>query len=80
MPSRESLLRTLGGDGMHKKIKTKKEVKDLYRKSAFNYHPDRNPGQSGEKMKDINVAWAHAQKSDWFTKLSKYTVSWFKNS
>jgi DnaJ-class molecular chaperone len=33
------------------------EIKKTYRKLAFQYHPDRNPG-SEEKMKEINEAYA----------------------
>ena len=36
---------------------TAEEIKKTYRKLAFQYHPDRNPG-SEEKMKDINEAYA----------------------
>jgi DnaJ-class molecular chaperone len=37
-----------------------KEIKDAYRKLAFEYHPDRNKEtpESAEKMKSINVAYA----------------------
>jgi DnaJ-class molecular chaperone len=35
------------------------EVKEAYRKLAFQYHPDRNPGAASlEKMKEINEAYA----------------------
>jgi curved DNA-binding protein CbpA len=39
---------------------TAKEIKDAYRKLAFEYHPDRNKEnpQSAEKMKSINEAYA----------------------
>lgn len=33
------------------------ELKRTYRKLAFQYHPDRNPG-SEEMMKEINEAYA----------------------
>jgi len=36
---------------------TAEEIKKTYRKLAFQYHPDRNPG-SEEKMKEINEAYA----------------------
>ncbi len=36
---------------------TAEEIKKTYRKLAFKYHPDRNPG-SEERMKDINEAYA----------------------
>ncbi len=36
---------------------TAEEIKKTYRKLAFQYHPDRNPG-SEERMKDINEAYA----------------------
>jgi DnaJ-class molecular chaperone len=36
---------------------TSDEIKKTYRKLAFQYHPDRNPG-SEEMMKDINEAYA----------------------
>ena len=37
-----------------------KEIKDAYRKLAFEYHPDRNKGnpESAERMKSINEAYA----------------------
>ncbi len=35
------------------------EIKEAYRKLAFQYHPDRNPGAASlEKMKEINEAYA----------------------
>ncbi len=35
------------------------EIKEAYRKLAFQYHPDRNPGEASlEKMKEINEAYA----------------------
>jgi DnaJ-class molecular chaperone len=36
------------------------KIKESYRKLAFQYHPDRNPGDTGahEKMKEINEAYA----------------------
>ncbi|MDY6990682.1 MAG: DnaJ domain-containing protein [Thermodesulfobacteriota bacterium] len=39
---------------------TAKEVKEAYRKLAFEYHPDRNGGnpQAAEKMKALNEAYA----------------------
>lgn len=36
---------------------TAEEIKKTYRKLAFQYHPDRNPG-SEEKMKEVNEAYA----------------------
>jgi curved DNA-binding protein len=36
---------------------TAEEIKRIYRKLAFQYHPDRNPGNE-EMMKDINEAYA----------------------
>ena len=38
----------------------KAEIKEAYRKLAFQYHPDRNAGEAAavEKMKDINEAYA----------------------
>jgi DnaJ-class molecular chaperone len=36
---------------------TAEEIKKTYRKLAFQYHPDRNPGNE-EMMKDINEAYA----------------------
>jgi curved DNA-binding protein len=36
---------------------TAEEIKKTYRKLAFQYHPDKNPG-SEERMKDINEAYA----------------------
>src|SRR4030067_2950906 len=36
---------------------TSEEIKKTYRKLAFQYHPDRNPG-SDEMMKEINEAYA----------------------
>ena len=37
-----------------------KEIKDAYRRLAFQYHPDKNPGDAGavERMKGINEAYA----------------------
>ena len=37
-----------------------KEIKDAYRRLAFQYHPDRNPGDTAavERMKSINEAYA----------------------
>ncbi len=36
-----------------------KQIKDAYRQLAFQYHPDKNPGDaSAEKMKKINEAYA----------------------
>lgn len=39
---------------------TAREIKEAYRKLAFQYHPDRNPGDHGavEHMKSINEAYA----------------------
>jgi len=39
---------------------TDKEIKDVYRKLALQYHPDRNPDKpkAAEKMKSINEAYA----------------------
>lgn len=39
---------------------TAKEIKDMYRKLALQFHPDRNPGDTiaAEKMKAINEAYA----------------------
>ena len=36
------------------------QIKDAYRKLAFQYHPDRNPGDeaAAEKMKSVNEAYA----------------------
>ena len=36
------------------------QIKDAYRKLAFQYHPDKNPGDAGavERMKEINEAYA----------------------
>jgi DnaJ-class molecular chaperone len=35
------------------------EIKEAYRRLAFQYHPDRNPGPAAlEKMKEINEAYA----------------------
>ena len=36
------------------------QIKDAYRKLAFQYHPDRNPGNAAavERMKEINEAYA----------------------
>jgi DnaJ-class molecular chaperone len=36
---------------------TAEEIKKTYRKLAFQYHPDKNPG-SEEKMKEVNEAYA----------------------
>ncbi len=41
--------------GVKKKTPPDK-VKEVYRKLAFQYHPDRNP-DGLEKMKEINVAY-----------------------
>ena len=36
------------------------EIKDRYRKLAKQYHPDRNNGNTGEIMKDINSQYENA--------------------
>lgn len=39
---------------------SEKEIKEAYRRLAFQYHPDKNPGDAAavEKMKSINEAYA----------------------
>ncbi len=36
---------------------TKEEIKAAYRRLAFKYHPDRNPGVTENKLKEINEAY-----------------------
>ena len=42
------------------KSATAKEIKEAYRRLAFQYHPDKNPGDPAavERMKGINEAYA----------------------
>ncbi|OGP60208.1 MAG: hypothetical protein A2V65_02545 [Deltaproteobacteria bacterium RBG_13_49_15] len=42
------------------KTSTREQIRDAYRKQAFQYHPDRNQGNPGasEKMKQVNEAYA----------------------
>jgi DnaJ-class molecular chaperone len=66
---------------------TPQEVKEAYRREAFQYHPDRNRGNPSalEKMKEINEAYAvlsHPQKRrDYDNLRERYGPSgydWFK--
>ena len=50
---------------------TFQRIKEGYRRLAFEYHPDRNPGDGSaiEKMKEINEAYAVLSDPD---KRSRY--------
>ncbi len=37
---------------------SQKQIKEAFRQLALKYHPDRNPGDGAERMKDINEAYA----------------------
>ena len=63
------------------KTADQKQIKEAYRKLAFQYHPDSNPHDNSvaEKMKDINEAYAvlsHPQKRTEYDQLrSQYGSS-----
>ncbi|MAP23584.1 MAG: hypothetical protein CL582_21865 [Alteromonadaceae bacterium] len=56
--------------GISKKTTKKSDAKKVYRKRAFEIHPDRNPGLGEEPLKDLNNAWDEIQKTTWFSKLA----------
>jgi hypothetical protein len=63
-----SLEEALSHIGAHKKMKTKAEVKKVFRDAAMRNHPD--IGGDAEKMKRINASWAKIKDDPWFHKLA----------
>ena len=49
-------------------IKTKDQIKKIFRNLAMKNHPDK--GGADEKMKEITKAWGEIKGSEWFSKLA----------
>lgn len=56
-------------------VTSKADAKKIYRKKAFELHPDR--GGSAEAMSSLNSEWDAFQKSDHFNKLSSVRLRAF---